>query len=61
MDINIQKLVELARAHQITAEEHEAQVKSFTYGNTHFENSEITREDVSRAVAAIKFQEPAAL
>jgi len=54
MTNDLQKLIELARRHEITDEEHEAQVKSFTYGNTHFENASITREDVDRAVDSIK-------
>ena len=44
------ELIELARRHEITDDEHDAQVRSFAYGNTHFENEEITREDVNRAV-----------
>jgi hypothetical protein len=46
-------LIELARRHEITEDEHEAQVRSFTYGNTHFENEEITRDDVDRAVDSL--------
>ena len=57
MDINLQKLIELARKHRITAEEHDAQVRSFTYGNTHFENEAITREDVDKAVDALRYSE----
>jgi hypothetical protein len=57
VDINLQKLIELARKHHITAEEHDAQVRSFTYGNTHFENETITRADVDKAVDSIKYSE----
>jgi len=57
MDVNLQKLIELARKHHITAEEHDAQVRSFAYGNTHFENEAITREDVDRAVDALNRSE----
>ena len=54
MDKNLQQLIECARHHQITPEEHEAQVRSFTYGNTHLENETITREDVDKAVSSLK-------
>jgi hypothetical protein len=54
MTKDLQVLIELARHHKITKEEHEAQVKSFTYGNTHFENESITREDIDRAVESLK-------
>ena len=53
MDHNLQKLIELARQHKITPEEHRAQVCSFTYGNTHLENASITREEVEAAVALL--------
>jgi hypothetical protein len=53
MDQNLQKLIELARKHKITPEEHQAQVRSFTYGNTHLENSSITREEVDIAVTSL--------
>jgi len=46
-------LIEMARRHEITNDEHEAQVRSFTYGNTHFENEDITRADVDRAVDSL--------
>jgi hypothetical protein len=38
----------------ITPAEQEAQVRSFTYGNTHLENSSITREEVDRVVTSLK-------
>jgi hypothetical protein len=47
---HLQKLIELARKHVITKEEHEAQVRSFVYGNTHLENESITRHDVAEIV-----------
>jgi hypothetical protein len=53
MDNNLQRLIELARTHKITSAEHEAQVRSFTYGNTHLENSSITRADVDEAVTSL--------
>jgi hypothetical protein len=59
MSQSLQKLIEKARQHQITPEEHDAQIRSFTYGNTHFENETITRSDVDRAVDALRATDPA--
>jgi hypothetical protein len=59
MSKSLQQLIEIARQHQITPEEHDAQVRSFTYGNTHFENETITRSDVDQAVDALKATDPA--
>jgi hypothetical protein len=53
MDPNLQQLIDLARKHKITPEEHQAQVRSFTYGNTHLENDEITREEVDATVRSL--------
>ena len=53
MDKNLQTLLELARKHTITPEEHQAQVRSFTFGNTNLENSTITREEVDAAVSSL--------
>jgi hypothetical protein len=47
-------LIEEARKHEVTAEERDAQIRSFTYGNTHLENSSITRADVDKAVDSLK-------
>jgi hypothetical protein len=58
MSQELQYLIELARRHEITPEEHDAQIRSFAYGNTHFENEAITREDINRAVDALKATEP---
>jgi hypothetical protein len=37
----------------MTQAEREAQRRSFAYGNTHFENSLITREMVDRAASVV--------
>jgi len=58
MSKSLQQLIEIARQHHITPEEHDAQVRSFTYGNTHFENEAITRSDVDQAVEALKATDP---
>ena len=54
MPTNLELLIEMARKHEMTADERDAQVRSFAYGNTHFENATITREDVDRAVDTLK-------
>jgi hypothetical protein len=50
MPTNLELLIEMARKHEMTDSERDAQVRSFAYGNAHFENATITREDVDRAV-----------
>jgi hypothetical protein len=57
MPTDLELLIELARKHEMTADECDAQVRSFTYGNTHFENESITREDVDRAVTSLTVDE----
>ena len=47
-------LIDAAKKHKITEEERDAQIRSFTYGNTHLENSSITRADVDKAVDSLK-------
>jgi hypothetical protein len=54
MPASLELLIEMARKHEMTASERDAQVRSFACGNTHFENSTITREDVDRAVDTLK-------
>ncbi len=44
----LKKLIEAAKAVNPTPEHREQQRRSFVYGNTHFENSLITREMVDR-------------
>lgn len=50
MPTNLEQLIEMARKHTMTENERDAQVRSFAYGNTHFENATITRSDVDHAV-----------
>lgn len=47
-------LIEQAKKHSVTDAERDAQIRSFTYGNTHLENSSITRADVDKAVASLR-------
>jgi len=54
MDQNLERLIELAKRHKISPAEHEAQIRSFTYGNTHLENNTITHADVEKAVTSLK-------
>lgn len=44
MPTDLEKLIEAARLQEFPAVEREAQRRSFAYGNTHIENSRITRE-----------------
>ncbi len=44
----LKKLIEAAKTAKPTPEHREKQRRSFVYGNTHFENSLITREMVDR-------------
>jgi hypothetical protein len=54
MNTDLDRLIDRARKHTISTDEHEAQVRSFAYGNTHFENETITREDIDRAIESLK-------
>jgi hypothetical protein len=49
MSDELQKLIALAGQHEMTPAQREAQRRSFAYGNTHFENADITRATVDRA------------
>lgn len=46
MGEELQKLIEIAKSVKTTPEHREEQRRSFAYGNTAFENSNITREMV---------------
>jgi hypothetical protein len=54
---DLQHLIDLAKKHKITERERDAQIRSFTYGNTHLENESITRADVDKAVDSLKASE----
>jgi hypothetical protein len=56
METDLERLIKLAQKHTITPAEHQAQVRSFTYGNTHLENAAITRADVDRVVTKLNGQ-----
>ena len=54
MDTKLQYLIDLAKQHKITPEEHKAQVRSFAYGNTRIENDAITKADIDRAMTSLQ-------
>ena len=53
-ETDLDKLIEAASRVRMTDAERERQRRSFAYGNTHFENTEITRETVDRAAERLK-------
>lgn len=54
MSAELKRLVELARQVRMTPEQVREQRRSFVYGNTHIENSRITREMVAEVDAAME-------
>jgi hypothetical protein len=56
MTEKLKDLLKRARSVPMTADEREAQRRSFVYGNTAFENDRITRELVDRV--ADKMEQP---
>lgn len=57
MEHSISKLIELAKAVNVTDEERREQRRSFVYGNTAFENPDITRELVDAVDAEMDIAE----
>jgi hypothetical protein len=53
MPTDLEILIELARKHEMSPSERDAQLRSFAYGNTHFENESITHKDIDDAVATL--------
>ena len=53
MDKHLEYLIEWAKKHPISEEESKAQVRSFAYGNTHFENNRITKTDIESAMESL--------
>ena len=51
---DLEYLIAEAKKHKVTESERDAQIRSFTYGNTHLENASITRADVDKAVDSLK-------
>jgi len=50
MQTDLDYLIQWAKKHQMTEAERSAQVRSFAYGNTHFENDRITKSDIEKAM-----------
>jgi hypothetical protein len=49
MSDHLKDLLQNARNTQMSPEQRESQRKSFAYGNTKFENDQITRDTIERA------------
>ena len=54
MDEKLRALIEAAKSVQMTRQEIEKQRESFAYGNTHIENSRITKETIATAAKKLK-------
>jgi hypothetical protein len=54
-------LIAKARKYRMTDEERDAQVRSFAYGNTHFENPAIKRCDIAEAQKALQSERACAV
>jgi hypothetical protein len=50
----LETLIAKARVREFSAEEREAQRRSFAYGNTNIENPRITRETVDQQAEVLK-------
>lgn len=59
MSRELEMLLAASNRERFTEEQREKQRRSFAYGNTHFENSRITRETVDRAAEALEQNGPA--
>jgi hypothetical protein len=60
MTAELLHLIEAARQVEMTKEQSEEQRISFAYGNTHFENEQITRDTVKEAARLLKGSDDAA-
>lgn len=54
MSSELQNLIENARKTKMSAEQRETQRISFSYGNTRFENDQITRDTVVHASKVLR-------
>ena len=54
MSKSLEELLQIARKYRMTPEERDDQVRSFAYGNTHFENEDITRADIDQAFEQVR-------
>jgi hypothetical protein len=56
MSDELNRLIEMARGHRMSAEEKEQQKISFAYGNTKTENDDITWDTVRNAAEELKLR-----
>lgn len=54
MSEDLDRLIEMARKVEMTAEQAESQRRSFAYGNTKIENDSITWDTINRAAEQLK-------
>jgi len=54
---NLSQLIEMAKAVPVSPADREQQRRSFAFGNTAFENQQITREMIDRAAEDIQTSE----
>lgn len=54
MSPNLAKLTEMARHVEMTPQQREEQRRSFAYGSAVIENSDVTRESITRAAEEIE-------
>ncbi len=58
MSKHLEQLIDLARKYRedngFTQEERDRQVRSFAFGNTHFQNEEITMGDIDTAMDTLR-------
>jgi hypothetical protein len=54
MNQELEYLIAEAQKYKMTEEERSAQVRSFAYGNTHFENEGITKAHIDEAVESLR-------
>ena len=55
---DLEKLLELARHKPVSAEEREAQRRSFAFGNARLSDSRITRDSIEKAALDLAGQHP---
>jgi hypothetical protein len=56
MSDELNRLIEMARCHQMTEDDKEQQKISFAYGNTRTENDDITWDTVKKAAEELKLR-----
>lgn len=56
MSDDLNRLIEMARCHQMTEDDREQQKISFAYGNTRTENDDITWDTVKKAAEGLKLR-----